>query len=515
MGFDWQSFATGFMERTTEILKERQQEAKTYEEEQRAAAERNAATISRRRAIADQVTGYANYLQSNGVSNEQLQAVIASGPRAIETLTERVQAAVAANGGRPLGSDDAATLITMPEGFTPLDMTTQEYIDRTYGLSVGDTAPREDQQFGFMDRLFGRDQMQRAQGRLNRTPFMEGMTIEQVNRVAQQGDYASLVPGTFASVSAAATVYRPTEEGVEFATTMDQRLSRLTSDPDYIAALSEDGGRPGENVREFLAPRIGSLVNGYASRYREAFINDQGEYLAAIMGQDYVNNLIDTYVVSDSEEETPAAPSTSTTSEPPAPAGTEDGITVTTLPPVRDGLAPATSIVPTPAPRAEEVEDLTPQTEDETATPAPTTTVRHEDGQEYTFEEWQGMTREERRDAGLPLGELDAQTYFNRFGAGIGEFTPIEDMVGPAGEGDPELRRQYEILAEAGVDDLSANLILQRGSDMLDYAIQKGASTEEEIYQALTEWGQENNLVMPFDKAALVMALKPVIDQLP
>jgi hypothetical protein len=126
MGFDWMSFATGFLERTEEIRSTREEEAKTYEEEQRRAAERNATEISRRRAIADQVTGYASYLTSNGVSNEQLQAVIASGPQAIEQLTSRVQAAVQANGGRPLGASDIDTLITMPEGFTPMPMTTQE-----------------------------------------------------------------------------------------------------------------------------------------------------------------------------------------------------------------------------------------------------------------------------------------------------------------------------------------------------------------------------------------------------
>ena len=536
MSFDWQSFATGFMERTTEILKERQEEAKTFEEEQRAAAERNAATISRRRAIADQVTGYANYLQSNGVSNEQIQAVIASGPRAIEQLTERVQQAVTANGGRPLGTSDAEALITMPEGFSPVDMTTQEFIDQTYGLGVRETQPREDREFGFMDRLFGRDQMTRAQDRLNRTPFVEGMTIEEVNRVAQQGDYTSLIPGTFASVSAATTRYDPTEEGVEFATTLDQRLSRLTSNPEYIRALSEDGGVPGDNVREFLSPRISSLVNGYASRYREDFIADQSDYLSSIMGEEYVRNLMDTYVIGDEDTESttevkpPATttevipPATTTEVTPPA-TGTEalspavgatpeeeEGITVTPLPSPSEERAPETSIVPRPAPRAETVvisED--PEVEE----PPADATVNVEGGGTYTYEQWQNMSRQERSAAGLPVSFIGGQLYFNRFAEGLKTPSLVDSLVGPSTPGDPELRAQYDVLANEGVDDISINLLLQRGGDMLNYVIQKGSTTEEEIHQALVEYGQDNNLVMPFDKAALIYSLKSVLDEMP
>ncbi len=50
---------------------------------------------------------------------------------------------------------------------------------------------------------------------------------------------------------------------------------------------------------------------------------------------------------------------------------------------------------------------------------------------------------------------------------------------------------------------------------MLNYAIEQGATTDEEILNALTEWGQQNNIVMPFDKSALIYALKSVIDQQP
>ena len=134
MSFDWMSFATGFLERTEEIQTQRREEAEQYEQEQRQAAERNAQNVSRMRAIVDRVTGYTNYLTQQGVSDTYLQAAIASGPEAIVSLYERVQAAVQANRGAPLGDDDIAAPVNIPEGFTPLDMSLEDFTRQTYGL---------------------------------------------------------------------------------------------------------------------------------------------------------------------------------------------------------------------------------------------------------------------------------------------------------------------------------------------------------------------------------------------
>lgn len=545
MSFDWMSFATGFMERTTDIREQRREEAKQFEEEQRQAAQRNAQLISRRRAIADQVTGYANYLTRNGVSNEQLQAVISSGPQAIEALTSRVQSAVQANGGRPLGSSDVASLISMPEGFTPLDMTTQEFIDQTYGLAVTPIT-REETEFSLLDRLGGRDQMARARDRLNRTAIVEGMTIEEINAAAMQGDYQSLIPGTFASIVGSSAY--DFDASTDFTVTFERRLATLQDSTRWTETL----GMPREE-REvaqaaLLEEAMGPIIRMGMSTYGDAFLADQESYLRSIMGDDFMDSLIDEETSPPTREETP----TSTTAEPtetteaiptgadvagvatptatvdPAlrgdrtPAGTEDGIVTTTLPPLGEAPQPVVSTeaptMPTPttapppvAPRAEDVQ--IPADANQLPEPPADATVNVEGSGVYTYAEWLGMTRAERDAAGLPTSQIGAQFYFNRFSAGIGPFTPITDMVGPAGEGDPEQRQIYEQLSEAGVDDTSIALLGSHGSDMIEYLLAKGASTEEEMYMALNEWGQENNIVMPFDKSALIYALKPHVQQ--
>ena len=505
MSFDWMSFATGFMERTEEIRSTRQEEAKQFEEEQRAAAQRNAQLISRRRAIADQVTGYANYLQSNGVSNEQLQAVISTGPQAIEALTQRVQAAVQANGGRPLGSSDVAALINMPEGFTPVDMTTQEFIDQTYGLSVMPTTP-EEREFSFLDRLGGRDQMARARERLGRTPMVEGMTIEQINAAAMQGDYESLIPGTFVSITGAGSAY-DFDASTDFTVTFERRLATLQDSTRWTETL----GMPMEERQAaqaaLLEEAMGPIIRMGVSTYGDRFLVDQESYLRSIMGDDFMDRLIDRETSPQTTEE--PTPTSTTTTEAPATTPQAPQPTAMTEAP---SMATPTAAEPVEAPRASEVQIP----EDATTLPEPPAdaTVRVS-GQDYTYAEWQGMTRTERIAAGLPTSQLGAQFYFNRFAAGIGDMPSIDALVGPAGEGDPEQTAAYQALSEQGVDDTSIALLNSHGSDMLNYAIEQGATTDEELFNALTEWGQQNNIVMPFDKSALIYALKSVIDQQP
>lgn len=506
MSFDWMSFATGFLERTQEIRDTRQEEAKQFEEEQRQAAQRNAQIISRRRAIADQVTGYANYLQSNGVSGEQLQAVIASGPQAIEALTSRVQAAVQANGGRPLGSSDVATLISMPEGFTPLDMTTQEFIDQTYGLSVTPTTT-EEREFSFLDRLGGRDQMSRARERLGRTPMMEGMTIEQINAAAMQGDYQSLIPGTFASIVARSSY--DIDASTDFTTTFERRLATLQDSTRWTETLGMPMEEREAAQAALLEEAMGPIIRMGVTTYGDAFLADQESYLRSIMGDSFMDSFIDSETSPPTREE--ETPTTTDTALPETPTPTTEAPqpTVDTTAPTM--VAPAVA-EPVEAPSATEVR--IPEDANTLPEPPADATVRR-NGQDYTYEQWQGMTRTERVAAGLPTSQLGAQFYFNRFAAGIGDMPSIDALVGPAGEGDPEQTAAYQALSEQGVDDTSIALLNSHGSDMLNYAIEQGATTDEELFNALTEWGQQNNIVMPFDKSALIYALKSVIDQQP
>lgn len=323
MGFDWRSFATGFLERTQEIREKSEEEAKTFEEEQRAAAERNAQTISERNRIANMAVSYSNYLSEQGLSEAQIQAAIASGPETLAQLTEAVQEAVRANRGRPLAPSDVDAIMSMPEGFTPLDMTRQEFIDRSFGLSAPEIDRPEPRDPGILGSVFGFGQMDQARERLNRTPYMDGMTIEEINRVAQQQDYQSLIPGTFVTVTAMDR-YDPTVHGADFVETAERQIAALQRSRRWTQTAGNQ-----ERQQELLEETMTSLISGYADRYGDAFVADQESYITSILGEDYTANFVESYLNPPEEDNTPAGPNDDVATE----VVTED-IQTTTLPPL-------------------------------------------------------------------------------------------------------------------------------------------------------------------------------------
>jgi len=495
MSFDWRSFATGFLERQQEISTERREEAKTFEQEQRTAAERNAQTISRRRAIADQVTGYATYLQSNGVSDDQLQAVIASGPQAIATLTERVQAAVEANNGRPLGQSDAATLIRMPEGFSPVDMSMDQFIRQTYGLAGAAREEAPEEELTFLQRASGMGEMARAEERLSRTPFAEGMTILDINRAAQSAEYQSLIPGTFVTF-ATDSRYDVTEEGVDFLRDFSNQIDMLTDSSNYRGIVTELGMEAGQEAqRQMRIETVDPLIRGYARSDPEGFMEAHEAQIRNQLGEDYVQQLREDLGLDAPEAEEAEAPDAMTEAP------------VLTMPNIAD--------IPV-APRAEDTDVDSAEAEEGIVAPTADTVVRVEGNDPVTYQQWLEMNRSEREAAGLPVSFIGGQLYFRRFGVGLNTADPetgrsiFEQTPESMQAEQPEA---YRALSEQGVDDITISLLNSRGSDMLQYLQAQGITDEEAAFNALTEWGQQNNVVMPFDKSALIYALMSVATQ--
>ena len=531
MSFDWMSFATGFLERTEEIQETRREEAQTFEREQRAAAQRNAATISRRRAIADQVTGYANYLQSNGVSNEQLQAVIASGPQAIEQLTSRVQSAVQANGGRPLGSSDVASIISMPEGFTPVDMTTQEFIDQTYGLAVTPTST-EEREFSLLDRIGGRDQMARAEGRLRQTPFMEGMTIEQINQAAMQGDYQSLIPGTFASIVGSTGTPYDFDASTDFTVTFERRLATLQDSSRWAETLGMPMEEREAAQAALLEEAMGPIIRMGVNTYGDAFLVDQESYLRSIMGDTFM----DTFIDEETSPETTDEPTPSETTDEPAgspPEAMTEAPQAMTAPVVdtEEGTEASTT-------EEQRIDREAPTLEEPTVeTPASDTVVEGTDGVEYTYEDWQGMSRSQREAAGLPVSVIGGEIRFRRFQAGLGMPSLPTMAVSPGSRGRRDTRPEIvddsqtnavgsrgrgarrdanaaeRALLEQGVDAQSIQVLNSSGADMQSYVMEQGATTPLEIATAVEEFAAQEGITLPEDLSVIVYALQSSMPQ--
>ena len=100
MAFDWQAFATAFLEGQTGAIRERKAEAKAYEERQRELAEQNNILRARREATAKQAAQLgqnAMALMDPGIPQATKEAMVAnamaSGPAGIQTFYNQLQAA--------------------------------------------------------------------------------------------------------------------------------------------------------------------------------------------------------------------------------------------------------------------------------------------------------------------------------------------------------------------------------------------------------------------------------------
>ena len=533
---DWRAFATGFLERHKEITDERKEEAKEFETEQRESAARNASTISRRRAYADRVTGYADYLAQNGVTDAQFQATLATSPQAVEALVERVQTAVEMNDGRPLGASEVDALITMPAGFTPLDVSNEEFVRQSFGFRTDREAPAAEE-FSFWDRISGGAEMGQARERLRRTPYMDGMTIEEINEAAMRADYESLIPGTFTAIGSSTRDRYGIEQSDDFTSSFELQYNRVLSSDDMNDAQI---GNSQFSPQELLENRLGGRIEFMIEEYGEAFLLREESYLRGTMGNDYVDALIDRYINPQEEEptgqpepapvpepaqvptqgepvirqpevsiETPAAPAVPTTNVPDADMPTpEEAVTA-------DGEV-------TPSPEADMPEGAvegkeTPEGYVLTGT----------DGVDYTYEDWQELTRAQRQTAGLPTSLIGAQISFRRFQAGLGmPPAPEGRQSSSVGRRDdrPEIVDDSEtnaagstsrraanartrLVRDYGVDEGDINLIASEATPMQEFALARGVTTREQVEDAVSAYVAENNITPPQDVAFVAAVL--------
>ncbi len=305
MGFDWMAFAEGFMEETASNIKEKKAEARAYGLEQDDLAKRNLLKISERNATVNKVMGLTQMLSDNGVSNDQIQAAIASGPNAISELAVKVKEAVDAQDGKPLTSTDVESIIRMPENFSPVNMELDEYVRRSYGLYSPNKGVSETPEIGFWDRLTGDAAMIRTKGKLDSSAIYEGYTAADINELAALTDYKAVIPSTFATFADFKRFDNDARMSVE-----KDILTKIKvleeSDPTYLAARTTlTDISPTTQIEEEIAARnaalkivkdthaqnFGSIFDQAITTYGTKAIVGLEDLMRTHMGDDYYNSL--------------------------------------------------------------------------------------------------------------------------------------------------------------------------------------------------------------------------------
>jgi hypothetical protein len=535
MSFDWQSFATGFLERTAENIKESKGEAKAFEERQRALAERNAQNISRRRAVANQVVGVTRMLRDNGASDTVIQAAISSKPDAIFELANKVEEA-SRKQGRKLSSSDIEALINIPEGFSSIDMDTEAFIEKTYGLGYeGKGVTTDMPERTFMDRLTGRKQMDMARARLDREVMQEGLTAYDINQMAAQQEYESLVPGTFVSF-ADAKVFDPAKDMLDFTRTFSSLLNDVQSSSAYeeVTRLIQNTQMNTKLSDEDKAQKLSSLmqqrdelilrsagptIESYVATYGDSFTDAATGFLRGYLSDSYVDSLtiepeeadddpLTATVVDISElsdEFSSAAKAADQTEEVLGGSFPEVEVSVLQDDVNRDEVTSARPKL-RPASIEEAVEGGT------------------EDPDGITFAEWSNMSRKERKDKGYPVSKIGGEMHFKRFSVGLG--TVDEDQkFGPKEASEPEEPQEtvksvreraaerfgippekFDSAIDSGVlTELDLAIFADYSDDIMDFIKEKEyEQSREGVLVAITDWAEENRKMLPMDKNFLI-----------
>ncbi len=335
MAFDWSTFAGSFLNEITAGIEEREEKAEDYKEKQEAAALRNAALVNERKGRAAEAASYGKKAINLGASQAQVRTAISSGMTGIKELADKLQAAANSKGIKKLGVDDIEAIVSMPNIPTVdqslVDMSLQEFAQRSYGAKPTDRAAIE-QEDNIIKNLFGYGDKARAKQELADTEYMGGMSIADINEMAAQAEYKSLMSNatmTFLDVDQ----YEPKnimEFNKDLAEAMNDAIDGDAAEA-YISsrkrALGTDASLEDVALEEQKAiatlqgkaARI--VIETYAGIYGKGgfFTNDLTlRQIKDTMGEKYYNDLLNTYGfdVDDEEEIEPADPEANANADP-------------------------------------------------------------------------------------------------------------------------------------------------------------------------------------------------------
>ena len=321
MAFNFEDFAAGFLGEIEEGIDERTEKAAEYKEKQEAAAERNAALINQRNMRAQEAAQLGKRAMALGATQNQVRTAISSGMSGVKELYEKLQAAANQKGVKKLGVDDIEAIVNMPSiptvNTSMIDMSLEDFAKRTYGAmpteKVQPKAPDS-----MIARMFGFGAKDRVKRELAETEYMSGMSVADINEMARQAEYMSLMPGasmTFLDVEQ----YTP-KAVMDFNTKLTKAISDATKGDAAEAYIKARRRSLGTNAtleqiqaeemvaRKTLEAKAAKIViETYAGMYANGgfFNNDLTlKQIKDAMGEKYLKDLMVTYGFDEEEVQT-------------------------------------------------------------------------------------------------------------------------------------------------------------------------------------------------------------------
>ena len=271
MAFNWKSFQIGFMNETAKRIDERLKEAKDYKDKQKDKADKSKLQIQKRKALANLAVGKASQLSRLGVTDEQIAAAVASGPDALFTFADEVIDYAKKQNKTKFTQSEIDSLIETPELMKEdlgEDFTLDSFIRQSYGLAKPTTGSETRPDVPFIGEILGFGAKDIARADLDKDPYFEGYSIMDLNTLASQEAYESLVPGAYATFGG--VPYNSVKVAGDFEADLAQALKNRE------AEINATRVNAGEDEADKLIKKIQqNIVQRYASMpYGRQFLND-------------------------------------------------------------------------------------------------------------------------------------------------------------------------------------------------------------------------------------------------
>lgn len=281
MAFNWKMFAAGFMEDQTKQINERMKQADAYQKKIEEEFERSKTNYQKRRTFVNQAMTQVNNLRRLGASDQQIKAAVAAGPETLfdfgEQLTKEAQKA----GKSTFSASEIDAIIDMPETFTENEMSVNEFIERSYGLTKPTTGSTKAPKRSIFERAFGIGLESEVRARADQEAAYDGYSMMDLNELARQDVYTSLVPGTYFSITPTKT-YNGIDVMDSYIRAVEKAEKSVKDSAEYLKAIEEDP--TGAKAEQLVANRVMQITSAYANEYGTNFLNDTAIDVEGIVG---------------------------------------------------------------------------------------------------------------------------------------------------------------------------------------------------------------------------------------
>jgi len=281
MAFNWKMFAAGFMEDQTKQINERMRQADAYQKKIEEEFERSKTNYQKRRTFVNQAMTQVNNLRRLGASDQQIKAAVAAGPETLFTFGEQLTKEAQKAGKSTFSASEIDAIVDMPDTFKETEMSVNEFIERSYGLTKPTTGSTKAPKRNIFERAFGVGLESEIRARADQEAAYNGYSMMDLNELARQDTYTSLVPGTYFSITPT-VAYDSVDVMSKYTREVDLAIKRLDDNPDYIRAKAENP----QLAEQMKAQRIMQITSAYSNKYGTRFLTDPAIDVEGLVGAD-------------------------------------------------------------------------------------------------------------------------------------------------------------------------------------------------------------------------------------